>query len=85
MDIKLFNRWDTSSIEVIDIGLKGYINLQPIIVPRTGGRNAFQRFYKNKTSIVERLMNKLMVPGHKGKKHLITNFPLPEVMSQLSL
>ena len=69
MDIKLFNRWDTYSIEVIDIGLKGYINLQPIIVPRTGGRNAFQRFYKNKTNIVERLMNKLMVPGHKGKKH----------------
>lgn len=69
MSIKLFNRWDTSEIKVLDEGLKRYINLTPICVPKTGGRNATQQFHKNKYNIIERLLNKLMVPGHKGKKH----------------
>ena len=73
MDVKLFNRWDTSAIQVVDPGLKGYINVIPLLVPRSAGRHASQRFYKNKYNIVERLMNKLMVPGHKGKKHYITS------------
>ena len=72
-DLKLFNRWETNVIEVQDLGLKGYINLKPILVPRSSGRYAFQRFYKNKMNIVERLINKLMIPGHKGKKHVITS------------
>tara|TARA_Y100000310_G_scaffold339954_1_gene434265 strand:+ start:27300 stop:27899 length:600 start_codon:yes stop_codon:yes gene_type:complete len=73
IDIKLFNRWDTKHIEVQDPGLKGYINVEPRLVPRSSGRFASQRFYRNKYSIVERLMNRLMVPGHKGKKHYITS------------
>lgn len=67
--IKLFNRWDTSGIKVQDEGLKRYINLDPIIVPKTGGRNSNQQFHKSKYNIIERLVNKLMVPGHRGKKH----------------
>ena len=73
MELKIFNKWETKGIEVQDPGLKGYINLKPVLVPRSAGRNSFQRFYRNKYSIVERLMNKLMVPGHKGKKHFITS------------
>lgn len=69
----LFGKWDTSGIQVKDMGLQKYINLQPIIVPRTAGRNAKQRFYKNNASIVERLMNKMMVPGHRGRKHILTS------------
>lgn len=69
MEIKAFNKWDTSDIKVEDPGLKDYITLQPKIVPRTGARYAGNRFHKSKVFIVERLMNKIMIPGHKSKKH----------------
>ena len=69
----LFNKWDTSTIVIEDPGLKSYINISPILVPKTGGKNTVVRFWKNKTTIVERLMNKLMVPGHQGKKHKVTS------------
>ncbi len=72
-EIKLFNRWTISGISVGDLGLKDYISLTPVIVPKTGGRNAKIRFHKSKYNIVERLINKLMVPGHKGKKHFLTS------------
>ena len=72
MEIKLFNKWDTN-IEVKDLGLKPYISLTPLFVPRTGGRNVKIRFHKSKNNIVERLMGKLMVPGHRGKKHKVTS------------
>lgn len=71
--MKLFNLWDTSQITVSDPGLKDYIALTPQIVPRTGGRYAKQKFYKNKYTVIERLINHMMVPGHKGKKHHITS------------
>lgn len=71
--IKLFDKWDTSSIAVDDLGLRDYISLKPMIVPRTYGRNAMYRFWRSRTNIVERLMNKLMVTGHKGKKHKTTS------------
>ena len=71
--MKLFNKWDTSSVVIEDPGLKSYINTQPIMVPKTDGKNTVVRFWKNKTTIVERLMNKLMVPGHQGKKHKVTS------------
>ncbi|MDI6826046.1 MAG: 30S ribosomal protein S7 [Candidatus Aenigmarchaeota archaeon] len=72
-EIKLFNRWGFQGIEVRDPGLKPYINLQPIIVPKTGGRYSKRQFYKSKMNIVERLVNKMMVPGHRSKKHLLTS------------
>lgn len=72
-EIKIFERWNTKGIEVKDIGLQKYINLRPLLVPRSGGRYAKQQFHKSKMNIVERLMNKMMVPGHRGKKHVITS------------
>ncbi len=71
-EIKLFNRW-SFDVKVNDLGLKPYINLQPVVIPKSGGRHAKQIFYKSKMNIVERLVNKLMVPGHRGKKHMITS------------
>jgi len=68
--IKLFNRWETNEIKVEDPGLKKYINLKPIIIPKTCGRNTKIQFSKSKNHIVERLITKLMVPGHRGKKHM---------------
>jgi len=67
--IKAFNRWDTEDIKVADKGLIDYITLEPKIVPKTGARYAGSRFHKSKIFIIERLMNKVMVPGHKSKKH----------------
>lgn len=67
--IKAFNRWDVEGIKVDDEGLKPYISLQPKIVPKTGARYAKSRFHRSKIFIVERLINKLMISGHKGKKH----------------
>lgn len=72
-EIKVFDRWDVSGIKVQDPGLKRYITLEPRIVPKTGARYAGNRFHKSKVFIVERLINKIMVPGHKSKKHFITS------------
>ncbi len=71
-EFKLFNKW-SFDIEVRDPGLKPYINLEPVIIPKTGGRYSQQKFHKSRMNIVERLVNKLMVPGHRGKKHLLTS------------
>ncbi len=68
-EVKAFNTWGTEGIVVSDMGLKDYITLQPRIVPKTGAKYAGKEFHKSRTFIVERLINKLMVPGHKGKKH----------------
>ena len=67
--VLVFNKWDVSGIAVVDAGLQRYINLSPRIVPRSGGVSASKRFHKSKYFIVERLMNKILVSGHKGKKH----------------
>lgn len=72
-EIKAFNRWSVSGITITDPGLKNYINLNPKIVPKTGGRNISKRFHKSRTFIVERFMNKLMMPGHRAKKHKLTS------------
>ena len=69
----LFNRWDMEGIEVNDPGLLRYINLAPIVVPRSGGKFVGTQFKRNQMTIVERFMNKLMVPGHRGKRHKITS------------
>src|SRR3989338_9158633 len=72
--IKLFGLWETGGIKVDDIGLRPYINLRPLLLPKTGGRNTGIMFHKSKTHIVERLVNKVMVPGHKTKKNPIEVF-----------
>ncbi|MFH0978431.1 MAG: 30S ribosomal protein S7 [Candidatus Woesearchaeota archaeon] len=69
MEVKLFNKWGTEGIKVGDQGLQGYIALEPKYVPKTGARYATARFHKSRVLIVERLINKIMIPGHKGKKH----------------
>lgn len=68
-EILIFNKYESTGIKVSDKGLVRYITLDPKIVPKTGARYAGNRFHKSKVHIVERLINKLMVTGHKGKKH----------------
>ena len=71
--VKLFNRWDVEGIKVEEPGLKRYITLAPIIVPKTGAKYVGNRFHKSSINVVERLINKVMVTGHKSKKHFITS------------
>jgi small subunit ribosomal protein S7 len=67
--IQAFNKWGTEGIKIEDQGIIDYVNLKPTLVPKTGARYAGKRFHKSKVFIVERLINKIMVVGHKGKKH----------------
>ena len=71
-EIKIFGKWPTE-VKIRDIGLERYINLTPVILPKSAGRHAKYQFHKSKMNIVERLMTKLLVPGHHGKKHTLTS------------
>ena len=62
----LFRKWDTTEIEINDVGLKTAISLKQIIIPLDFGRSALKRYNKGQVNIVERLANKLM---HFGKKY----------------
>jgi small subunit ribosomal protein S7 len=67
VNIKLFNKWDTTKIEVTDIGLSRVISLKPAsVIPITFGRHEHQRLKKSDVNIIERLSNKMM---HFGKKY----------------
>lgn len=73
-EVLAFNRWDCSGIKVVDPGLVRYINPSAVVAPKTGARYAGKRFHKSKMFIVERLVNKLMNPGHKARKHFKTSY-----------
>ena len=62
----LFRKWDTTEIEIKDLGLKTAISLKQVIIPLDFGRSALKRYNKGQVNIVERLANKLM---HFGKKY----------------
>ena len=72
-EIKFFNRWNVDGIKVDDPGLQPFVTLNPRIVPKTGARYAGNKFHKSRISVVERLINKIMIPGHKSKKHFKTS------------
>ncbi len=68
-EIKLFNRWSFENLEVNDPSLLKYINLQPIIIPHSGGKHEHKRFWKTeRVSIVERFINKMLAPGLIGRR-----------------
>ncbi len=68
MQFKIFDLYDMSEITVEDPGLKQVINLKPKLILKSHGRNV-GKLGQIKVNIVERLMNKLGVAGHRGKKH----------------
>lgn len=72
-EILLFNKWNLVNVKVEDLGLVKYINLRPVIVPKSSGKYTSVPGHKNKMNIVERFINRLMVAGHRGKKHKITS------------
>ena len=72
--MRIFGLWDSQDVEVADISLKRYINLEERLIPHSSGRHEHKRFHKSYVHIVERLANKLMSPGkNTGKKILALN------------
>jgi small subunit ribosomal protein S7 len=71
--LKIFDTWDMDEVTVGDPGLRNYINLKPVLSAFSGGRHVNKQFGKAKVSIVERLINKVMVTGHEGKAHRRTS------------
>lgn len=71
--MKIFDKWETDKIEVKDAGLKRYMVLGPLMVPKTSGRYSGKHRSLAKMNIVERLITKIMVPGHRGRKHVISS------------
>jgi len=71
--IKFLGRWEYD-VEISDPSLKSYLNIRPWIVPKTGGRYQKKRFGRTMIPIIERLIGRLMVPGHLGKKHKYTSY-----------
>lgn len=70
LKFKIFDLYETDNIEVRDPGLKNIINLQPKLILKSQGRN-IQKFGQIKVNIVERLINRIGVAGHRGKKHKV--------------
>ncbi|VVB82204.1 30S ribosomal protein S7 [uncultured archaeon] len=70
LNFKLFDLYDVSGIQINDLGLKSVIRLEPRLSFQSHGRNV-QRFGQTKVNVVERLMNRIGVAGHRGKKHKI--------------
>ncbi len=70
INFKIFDIWDISQIEIVDAGLRNVINLKPMLALKTQGRNVVKHG-QTKVNIVERLMNKLALTGHRNKKHKI--------------
>ncbi len=68
-EMKLFEKYDLTEVVVHDPGLAKYMNLNPIVIPHTGGRWANKPFGKAKTNLVERLINGMMrTEVYTGKK-----------------
>lgn len=67
---KIFDLYDLSKISVKDSGLKDVINLDQKLVLKSYGRNS-NKFGQTKVNIIERLINRIAVAGHRGKKHKI--------------
>ena len=67
---KAFDKYDLTEVVIKDEGLKTAINLEPKLILKSHGRNV-TKMGQAKVNIIERLMNKLAVAGHRNKKHKI--------------
>jgi small subunit ribosomal protein S7 len=73
-ELKIFDLYDINEVVVKDEGLKRVLNINYKLVVKSHGRIR-ERFGKANVNIVERLVNTIATPGHRGKKHkIITNW-----------
>jgi len=70
--VKLFNKWSYEDVEVRDISLTDYIQInKPVYLSHSAGRYAVKRFRKAQCPIIERLTNSLMMNGRNNGKKLM--------------
>jgi len=67
-EIRIYDKWSTNEIEVVDPGLEKYLSVKSTLFPHSGGRHEHKRFRKASLNIVERLVNNMMRPGRAGGK-----------------
>jgi len=72
-EVKLFNKFALSTVQVNDIAVKDYITIDsvPVFAPHTAGRYSKKPFRKAKCPIVERLVNSMMMHGRNAGKKLL--------------
>ncbi len=66
--MRIFDIYETEGIRIEDPGLQRVINLNERLMLKSHGREV-GKFGKLKVNIIERLINLVAVPGHRGKKH----------------
>jgi len=42
-DLLMFGKWDSTEVQINDVGLVRYISLDPVLIPHTSGRHAGRR------------------------------------------
>ncbi|MGD9395307.1 MAG: 30S ribosomal protein S7 [Candidatus Thorarchaeota archaeon] len=67
-ELLLFGKWDSTDVQINDVGLARYISLKPVLIPHTSGRHAHKRFHKSNVPIVERFANKMLNAGRRKDK-----------------
>lgn len=84
-EIKLFDKYSVEGIEPSNQALKPYLNLQPKLLLKSQGRNV-GKFGKARVNILERIANRIAVPGHVGKKHrIITSWATGKYNNNMSI
>jgi small subunit ribosomal protein S7 len=69
--LKVFDVYDVSNIEIKDPAMKAYMNFVPRVLVKSYGRRNTEYLGNTKVNLIERLANRLAVPGHQGKKHKV--------------
>ena len=70
IQFKIFEKYDVSNIAIKDPALRPYINLSQRLILKSQGRRK-DKLAMTRVNVIERLANRLQVPGHSGKKHKI--------------
>jgi len=68
--MKIFDLYDIKDLKVEDPGLRRYISLSEKLLIKSHGREK-EKMGRAKMNILERFINMLTVPGHRGSKHKI--------------
>ncbi|MBM3230408.1 30S ribosomal protein S7 [Candidatus Pacearchaeota archaeon] len=69
--LKVFDLYDVSTIVIKDPAMRAYMNFVPRVLIKSYGRRNTEYMGNTKVNLIERLANRLAVPGHQGKKHKI--------------
>ncbi len=84
----LFGKYEADGVEIRDPGLARYIKLTLIGLPHSSARHANKRFAKQKTNVVERLINNVMrsevYNGKKGKAYAVVEDAFHRVAEKTS-